>query len=176
MHTPHLAALAASATLFSRAYCNIAVCSPSRLSFLTGRRPATARAFNFVNHLRQASCEELPDTAIAGAPYLELPIPNGGAGQCCSHCAADGNCAAWTLAKGSCALKAHSGARTARAGAISGVRGTTVTREWTTLPQMFYNGGWSTFGTGKVGGGVGGWGGGPCHEGLGPSSPLEGGR
>jgi len=43
MYTPNLKALAATALTFSRAYCNIAVCSPSRMSFLTGRYPATTK-------------------------------------------------------------------------------------------------------------------------------------
>lgn len=150
MHTPHLSALASSATLFSRAHCNIAVCSPSRLSFLTGRRPATARSFNFVNHFRQSTCAELPGTAIAGRVYATINIPNGGAGQCCSHCTADSACAAWELAKGVCSLKARAGARSAEAGVVSGVRGTTATREWTSMPQAFYNAGYSTFGVGKI--------------------------
>ena len=37
--TPHMDALAANSTLFSRAFCQEAWCSPSRNSFLTGRVP-----------------------------------------------------------------------------------------------------------------------------------------
>ena len=82
MRTPALASLARTSTLFSRAYCNIAVCSPSRLSFLTGRRPSTSRSFNFINHFRQANCVELPATTLSGATYLTIPVPKGGGGQC----------------------------------------------------------------------------------------------
>ena len=37
--TPNIDQLASRSILFQRAYCQQAVCSPSRLSLLTGRRP-----------------------------------------------------------------------------------------------------------------------------------------
>ena len=39
MHTPNIQKLADSAVVFDRAFVQIAVCSPSRMSFSTGRRP-----------------------------------------------------------------------------------------------------------------------------------------
>ncbi|MEO0508623.1 MAG: sulfatase-like hydrolase/transferase [Verrucomicrobiota bacterium] len=39
MHTPHLDLLAAEGTVFERAYNNIPLCGPSRLSFMSGARP-----------------------------------------------------------------------------------------------------------------------------------------
>jgi hypothetical protein len=38
--------------VFENAYCQISVCSPSRLSFMTGRRPDHAGMYNFINHFR----------------------------------------------------------------------------------------------------------------------------
>ena len=49
--SPNLDALAAKSILFERAYCQVAVCSPSRASLLTGRRPDT-------NHVWQISADE----------------------------------------------------------------------------------------------------------------------
>lgn len=40
IRTPHIDKLAAEGTLFSRAYCNNSVCSPSRATFLTGLIPS----------------------------------------------------------------------------------------------------------------------------------------
>jgi iduronate 2-sulfatase len=45
--------LAKAGTVFEHAYCQIAVCSPSRMSFLSGRRPGTSGIYNFKNHIRQ---------------------------------------------------------------------------------------------------------------------------
>ena len=55
--TPNLDRLAARGTVFTRAYCQQAVCSPSRSSLLTGRRPDTTRVYDLVTHFRKA----LPD-------------------------------------------------------------------------------------------------------------------
>jgi hypothetical protein len=50
---PHLQALAARGTVFDRAYCNQPVCSPSRNSFMTSRRPDKTKAWNFKNDFRE---------------------------------------------------------------------------------------------------------------------------
>ena len=41
MQTPNLDKLAEKSIVFDRAYCQVAVCGPSRASFLTSRRPDT---------------------------------------------------------------------------------------------------------------------------------------
>ncbi len=50
--TPNIDRLASSGTAFTRAYCQQAVCSPSRTSLLTGRRPDTTRIYDLQTHFR----------------------------------------------------------------------------------------------------------------------------
>ena len=70
MRTPHLQRLAESGTTFEAAYCQETVCSPSRMSFTTGRRPNSTRAWNFLNHIRQAECDAMPGVQLSGTPLL----------------------------------------------------------------------------------------------------------
>jgi iduronate 2-sulfatase len=50
--TPNLDALAKRGVRFNRAYCQQAVCNPSRSSFLTGKRPDTLHLWNNGTHFR----------------------------------------------------------------------------------------------------------------------------
>lgn len=54
VHTPHLDRFAGRALRFDRAYAQIAVCSPSRNSFLSGLRPATTGLRGFGKTIRAA--------------------------------------------------------------------------------------------------------------------------
>ncbi|MCC9644915.1 sulfatase [Rhodopirellula sp. JC740] len=63
--TPHLDSLAARGLTFDRAYCQQAVCNPSRSSFLTGLRPNTVG----VDDLRKSFRE----TAPSGKTLTTLP-------------------------------------------------------------------------------------------------------
>ncbi len=57
IQTPHIDALAASGIVFNRAYCQMAVCNPSRVSLLTGLRPDSTRVWDLVTRFR----ETIPD-------------------------------------------------------------------------------------------------------------------
>ncbi|MEM8912041.1 MAG: sulfatase [Planctomycetota bacterium] len=63
--TPHLDRLAERAVTFQRAYCQQAVCNPSRSSFLTGLRPSTVGVDDLRRYFR--------DTATRGNALVTLP-------------------------------------------------------------------------------------------------------
>jgi iduronate 2-sulfatase len=52
--TPNLDRLAAQGMVFNHAYCQQAVCSPSRSSVMTGRRPDATRVWDLETHFRVA--------------------------------------------------------------------------------------------------------------------------
>lgn len=49
---PHISRLASEGTVFAHAYCQQAVCSPSRTSLLTGLRPDSTRVYDLDTHFR----------------------------------------------------------------------------------------------------------------------------
>ncbi|MFZ9979978.1 MAG: sulfatase-like hydrolase/transferase [Opitutales bacterium] len=64
--TPNMDRIAARGTTFDRAYCQQAVCSPSRSSLMTGRRPDATRVWDLETHFRTA----LPE-AVTVAQYFK---------------------------------------------------------------------------------------------------------
>ncbi len=52
--SPHIDRIAKSGMVFGRAYCQQAVCSPSRTSMLTGLRPDTTKVWDLSTHFRKA--------------------------------------------------------------------------------------------------------------------------
>lgn len=58
--TPHLDALAARGVLFARAYCQQAVCNPSRASALNGLRPDTLQVLDLQARFRETAPHAVP--------------------------------------------------------------------------------------------------------------------
>jgi iduronate 2-sulfatase len=52
--SPNIDQLAANGTLFTAAYCQQAVCAPSRASFMTGKKPDHTQVWNLETHFRKA--------------------------------------------------------------------------------------------------------------------------
>ena len=64
MKTPNLDKLAKQSLVFQRAYCQHALCIPSRNSFMTGRRPDTTKVWaGLGNH----------DFRVTGPDWISLP-------------------------------------------------------------------------------------------------------
>ena len=60
--SPNIDRIAARGVVFNRAYCQQAVCSPSRTAIMTGLRPDTTKVWDLVTHFRvaQPDCITLP--------------------------------------------------------------------------------------------------------------------
>jgi iduronate 2-sulfatase len=63
--SPNIDGLAKSGMVFNRAYCQQAVCSPSRSSVMTGTRPDTTKVWDLVTHFRTA----LPNVVTLGQQF-----------------------------------------------------------------------------------------------------------
>ena len=75
--TPNFDRLAKRGMVFNRAYCQQAVCSPSRASIMTGKRPDATRVWDLETHFRTA----LPDAVSLGQFYIKNGYYSQGMGK-----------------------------------------------------------------------------------------------
>ena len=64
--TPNIDRLAARGLLFERAYCNQAVCAPSRNSLMTGLRPSTLGIYDLSTNFRKS----VPDAVTVAQTFM----------------------------------------------------------------------------------------------------------
>lgn len=81
IRTPHLDKLAAEGTLFTRAYCNNSVCSPSRAAFLTGLIPSQHGVHAYIPQSAQTG----PNAYSTIAEFQTLPKILSQSGYTCGH-------------------------------------------------------------------------------------------
>ena len=72
--TPAMDSLCRDGVRFTQFYAAAAVCSPSRNSFATGRRPNSTKVWNFINHFRNAECPS-KNLMRAGKPRTRSRVP-----------------------------------------------------------------------------------------------------
>ena len=65
--TPNFDRLAKRGMVFNRAYCQQSICSPSRASIMTGKRPDATRVWDLESHFRTA----LPNAVSLGQFYVQ---------------------------------------------------------------------------------------------------------
>ncbi len=75
--SPHIDRLAARGVRFERAYCQYAVCAPSRQSFLSGLRPETTGIFEFKSLLR----DKMPGVVFLPQMFREQGYFTAGMGK-----------------------------------------------------------------------------------------------
>ena len=75
--TPHIDALASRGVQFNAAYCNQAVCSPSRNALMTGLRPQTLGIYDLETHFRTAA----PDAVTLTQAFMAAGYRSEGMGK-----------------------------------------------------------------------------------------------
>jgi iduronate 2-sulfatase len=93
--TPNLDRLAARSRVFTRAYCQQAVCNPSRVSMMTGLRPDHARVTDLRTHFR----ETIPDVTTLSQHFKNHGYQAVGIGKIYHnyHQSIQGDPASWSL-------------------------------------------------------------------------------
>lgn len=89
--TPNIDRLAATGLVMERAFCQQAVCSPSRTSLLTGRRPDTTRVYDLETHFRNT----IPNVVTLPQHFKQHGYHSQGMGKI-YHGALD-DAASWTV-------------------------------------------------------------------------------
>ena len=79
MVTPHLDRLAARSLVLTNAFTQVALCGPSRSSFLTGRRPDTIRCYDLFDS--QTFRQRLPGLVTLPQYFKERGYLTLGAGK-----------------------------------------------------------------------------------------------
>ena len=77
IHSPNIDRLAQGGTLFKRAYCQLAVCNPSRASLMTGLRPDTSRVWSLPTHFR----DNVPDVVTIPQHFMNQGWHSQGMGK-----------------------------------------------------------------------------------------------
>ena len=67
IQSPNIDKLASSGVLFERAYCQLAVCNPSRVSIMTGLRPDSTRVWDLVTRFRHT----IPDAVTLPQHFMQ---------------------------------------------------------------------------------------------------------
>lgn len=75
--SPHIDKLAATGTLFRRAYTMVATCSPSRTCLMTGCRPDTTKVYDLVTHFRKT----IPDVVTLTQHFTQHGYESVGMGK-----------------------------------------------------------------------------------------------
>lgn len=79
LKTPNVDKLASEGLVFNAAYCQQAVCGPSRASFMSGRRPAHTNVFDNNANFRISGHDSNGDGADWVCPLKSLVPPFGAA-------------------------------------------------------------------------------------------------
>ncbi len=90
IHSPHIDALAEDGIVFERAYCQQAVCAPSRASVLTGCRPDTTGIYDLVTPVRSV----MPDVLTLPQHFKQCGYETRSVGKVYHH--ADDDLEGWS--------------------------------------------------------------------------------